>query len=123
MITRFVGFPAAAALLLSPVAAQAQDCYSLGSSRANADQRGRYLVTNNPGTALVAFGCMAAAKSQYDQSGVARDAAGTFAVCGAFGCGFTDSYQNCLTVGTEIIFQAIRLTALEQQMRQQGCRP
>lgn len=123
MVRKWCGYPAAAALMFSPTLVQAQDCSSLRASRDAADQRGRFLVEDNPGTALVAFGCMAAAKSNYDQRGNASDAAGSFAVCGAFGCGFTDSYSNCITVGTEIIYQAIRSVSNERQLRQLGCRP
>lgn len=123
MVRKWCGYSAAAALICSPALAQAQDCSSLRASRDAADQRGRFLVEDNPGTALVAFGCMAAAKSNYDQRGSASDAAASFAVCGAFGCGFTDSYSNCITVGTEIIYQAIRSVSNKRQLRQLGCRP
>ena len=102
--------------------AQAQDCYSLRSERSFADERGSYLAGQNPGTALVAAGCMVAAADEYDRTGYARDAAGTFAVCGALGCAFTDDYSICLTKGSEIIWLAFRVIAAEDRMRRIGCR-
>ncbi|WCT74280.1 hypothetical protein PQ455_03360 [Sphingomonas naphthae] len=121
MIQKWIAALLAIGFGLSSTVAQAQNCASIKAERYDADRSGRALVEDNPGTALVAFGCMAAAKSQYDQSQSASDAASTFAVCGGFGCTLTGDTQNCMSAGTRIIYHAIRVTVADDQLERYRC--
>lgn len=105
-----------------PTLAQAQTCAALRAQYANVDAHGRALTSANPGITLVAAGCIATAANEYNKTRDETDAAGTFAVCGALGCSLvTGGYGNCLSVGSDIIVSALRIKALESQMRDADC--
>ena len=116
----FGGVAGAFALLAAPVAVQAQSCGAMLASRYAADQDGKQLVHDNPGTAVAALACVAVASSNYDQTHDVSDAVGTFSVCGAIGCAFIGG--DCLSIGSRIIFDAVTLYSLDEAMRRQGCR-
>ncbi len=119
---RVLGLPAAAALLFAPVVARAESCDELRTQHADFDRLGRDLTQQNPGIALVALGCLATAASDYQKTRDEGDAVGTFAVCGGLGCNLvTGGYQNCISVGGQIILFGLRVSLIEQHMREQGC--
>lgn len=122
MTIRLVGLAAAAALLFSPALAQAEDCYSLTSSRADLNRQGRQLVHDNPGITILVAGCKATADSNYRDTNDASQAAATFSVCGSLGCLLADGgYGNCLSTGIQILFIEERIDELDAQIRRQGC--
>lgn len=122
VLRRFAGIPAAAAFLLAPSLAKADTCNDLYYARRATDNEGRALADANPGIAVVALACLATANSNYHSTHDEADATATFAVCGAIGCNFVSSgYQNCLSVGSQIILDAIRISVLQSRMRELGC--
>ena len=119
---RLSGIPAALALLIAPISANAQSCYSLSSLREDANRSAHLLKRDNPGITAIAIACSATADADYKQSLDDAHAAGTFAKCGAGGCLLvTGGYGNCIDVGTRIIAYTLRVIAIERQMRRQGC--
>lgn len=119
ILHRLVGLPAAAALLFAPAVVQAQSCGALLANRASADQDGRQLTEENPGTAVVALACIAVASSNYDQTQSVSDAVGTFGLCGGIGCAFIGG--DCLSIGSRMIYDAMIVYSLDKAIRQQGC--
>jgi hypothetical protein len=93
----------AAALMLVGFAQPA----SAQSLRAQADAEISWLSRNNPGSALVFAGCATAAMREYNATGDTQRGANVLVGCAALGCGFTDSYKNCLTVNTQLFLLSI----------------
>ena len=96
----------AAALMLAGLSqpATAQDW----RSQARAEMR--YLADDNPGSAIVYVGCRAVAEDEYYQSGDLNRALGSLTACAGLGCAFTDSYSNCLRVGSRLFILELALS-------------
>lgn len=120
-VARRLAVVAALAMVVAPAAAQAQTCGQARSEYSANDNEGRRLATDNPGTALVAFGCLAAGQDNYDHTHNESDAVGAFTVCAAFGCGLTGDMQNCVSVGSQLFVLALRQAVLESRLRDLGC--
>lgn len=96
----------AAALMLVGLAqpAAAQDWRSDARAEMN------YLANKNPGSAIVYAGCRAVAEDEYSNSGNMNRALGSLTACAGIGCAFTDSYSNCLRVGSRLFILEIALS-------------
>lgn len=96
-----VTFAAALAALTIGQPASAQ------SARAQVDAEINRLSYNNPGSALVYAGCAYAAADEYYTTGSTSEALKVLAGCAAIGCAFTDSYENCLGVNTQLFLLSV----------------
>lgn len=78
--------------------------------RSEARAEMRYLANENPGSALVYAGCRAVADDEYHNTGDLNRALGALTACAGIGCAFTDSYSNCLRVGSRLFILELALS-------------
>jgi hypothetical protein len=97
-----VASAAAIAGLAQPAAAQGARSYAQSQISA--------LSRENPGSAIVYASCRAVADDEYYHSGSVERALGALTACAGFGCAFTDSYQNCLSVNTRLFILELSLS-------------
>jgi hypothetical protein len=115
--------PALGALALAVTAfptefAYAQNCASMRAQWSEIGAHGRALVADNPGITMIVDACKATADGNYKQSGDIMEASATFSACGSALCGFaTGGYANCISVGTQILFDVLRVEALSDSIR------
>ena len=102
--------------LLAPASAMAQSDYALRAERTQINEAAGRLAQNNPGSALVFAGCVAAAMSDYNRNKDAGNATATLAGCATLGCVVTDSWSNCMSVDTQLLIYAIRVSDINDRL-------
>jgi Mn2+/Fe2+ NRAMP family transporter len=117
-IRRFVGPFFAAALLLAPVAVQAQSCSALTSERASLQSRMAQLVATYPGTHFVIGMCAAGASNTFSQTHDSNQATQNFAVCAGIGCALV-GFQSCADVASQWFSMAIEDSEISDKLK--GC--
>lgn len=77
------------------------------SARAQADAEIHRISSIHKGPALVFAGCAFVATDEYYNTGNTNQALKVLVGCAAIGCAFTSSYENCLSVNTQLFLLSI----------------